>query len=257
MTSIALKGLTKTFAASDDAPAAVDRSRSRRQGQPSSSRSWAQAAAARPRRCACSRVYLPDSGTIHWTAGALRAGSVVPPDQRGMGMVFQNYAVWPHMTVFENVVFGLSAHPEGGDEEEGRGHARAGEPRRPGAALPTSCPAVSSSASRWRGLVVEPDPAARRAAVQPRRQAARADALRVEELQRRTGITFVYVTHDQAEAMALSDQIVVFHGGRCSSSARRRRSMNGRPTGWSPTSWGWSIWCREKCFAAEDHRGPA
>ena len=65
--------------------------------------------------------------------------------------------------------------------------------------------------------------------------------MRVElkHLQRRTGITFVYVTHDQAEALALSDQVAVIHGGRCSSTARRRRSMRGRPTASSPTSWGW------------------
>src|ERR1700681_1035412 len=50
----------------------------------------------------------PDSGTIE-VAGRLLSSpeAVVPPAERGMGMVFQNYAVWPHKTVFENVVFGL------------------------------------------------------------------------------------------------------------------------------------------------------
>ena len=50
----------------------------------------------------------PDTGTIH--AGGRLVSTrqrVVPPEERGMGMVFQNYAVWPHKTVFENVVFGL------------------------------------------------------------------------------------------------------------------------------------------------------
>src|SRR5688572_7247814 len=50
----------------------------------------------------------PDAGTISVDGRLISSpGQVVPPDQRHMGMVFQNYAVWPHKTVFENVVFGL------------------------------------------------------------------------------------------------------------------------------------------------------
>ena len=50
----------------------------------------------------------PDAGTIEVAGRALSSPqAVVPPEARGMGMVFQNYAVWPHKTVFENVVFGL------------------------------------------------------------------------------------------------------------------------------------------------------
>src|SRR5579862_7204674 len=50
----------------------------------------------------------PDSGRISVAGRVLSSPqAVVPPEARGMGMVFQNYAVWPHKTVFENVVFGL------------------------------------------------------------------------------------------------------------------------------------------------------
>src|ERR687897_3674947 len=50
----------------------------------------------------------PDTGTIHVNERLLSSpGHVLPPEERGMGMVFQNYAVWPHKTVYENVVFGL------------------------------------------------------------------------------------------------------------------------------------------------------
>ena len=52
----------------------------------------------------------------------------------------------------------------------------------------------------------------------------------LKELQRRTGITFVYVTHDQSEAMALSDRIAVMHQGELQQSGRRARSTRGRPT---------------------------
>src|SRR6476646_3294205 len=51
---------------------------------------------------------IPDHGTIEVDGRKLSsAGAVVPPESRGLGMVFQNYAVWPHKTVYENVVFGL------------------------------------------------------------------------------------------------------------------------------------------------------
>src|SRR5215207_10416174 len=56
----------------------------------------------------------PDAGTIR-VAGRLLSTPrrTVPPEQRQMGMVFQNYAVWPHMSVFENVAFGLKAAKAG------------------------------------------------------------------------------------------------------------------------------------------------
>ena len=51
---------------------------------------------------------VPDKGTIEIKGRVLSSpNAVVPPESRGMGMVFQNYAVWPHKTVYENVVFGL------------------------------------------------------------------------------------------------------------------------------------------------------
>ena len=61
----------------------------------------------------------------------------------------------------------------------------------------------------------------------------------LKDVQRRTGITFVYVTHDQSEALALSDRIAVMHQGELSSTARRARSTRARPIGRSPISWGW------------------
>src|SRR4051812_23727395 len=51
---------------------------------------------------------VPDKGTIEIKGRVLSSpNAVVPPESRGMGMVFQNYAIWPHKTVFQNVVFGL------------------------------------------------------------------------------------------------------------------------------------------------------
>ena len=97
---------------------------------------------------------VPDTGTIHVDERVLvLARRVVPPEARGMGMVFQNYAVWPHKTVFENVVFGLKLRkvPAAAAKKQVADDARAGQPHRAWrGAIRTSSPAASSSASRSR-----------------------------------------------------------------------------------------------------------
>jgi iron(III) transport system ATP-binding protein len=135
-----------------------------------------------------------------------------------MGMVFQNYAVWPHKTVFENVVFGLKLRKLssatarqkvadmlalvnlGGLEGRYPGELSGGQQQRVALA---------------RSLVVEPDILLLDEPLS-NLDAKLRERMRTElkELQRRTGITFVYVTHDQAEALALSDQVAVISGGR-------------------------------------------
>jgi ABC-type Fe3+/spermidine/putrescine transport system ATPase subunit len=160
----------------------------------------------------------PDTGTIE-VGGRLLSSpqGVVPPEQRRMGMVFQNYAVWPHMSVFENVAFGLRIAKTGrgqiGERIE-RILAAVGleglEQRHPGQLSGGQQQRVALA----RSLVVEPaillldEPLSNLDA--KLRERMRTE---LKTLQRRTGITFIYVTHDQAEAMALSDRIVVFNTG--------------------------------------------
>ena len=82
-----------------------------------------------------------------------RSGVNIPAEKRGLSMVFQSYAIWPHMTVFENVAYGLRVRRESSDADrrEGRARARHGaDARLRGRAAPRSSPAGSSSASRWR-----------------------------------------------------------------------------------------------------------
>ena len=185
MASIAIKGLTKSFSAGDDAPAAVaDLDLDIKDNQFVTLLGPSGCGKTTTLRMIAGYI-VPDAGTIHVNGRLCPApGSVVPPDQRGMGMVFQNYAVWPHKTVYENVVFGLKVRktPAARGEAEGRGHARAGQPHRPGAALSERAvrrPAAARGArAQSRGRAG--NPAARRAALQPRRQAARADARRAE-----------------------------------------------------------------------------
>ncbi|MBZ9757312.1 ABC transporter ATP-binding protein [Mesorhizobium sp. ESP6-5] len=144
--------------------------------------------------------------------------TVVPPEKRRIGMVFQDYALWPHMTVAGNLAFGLQSQrlPER-DVAARLGHAL--EVTR----LAPYCdryPAELSGGQQQRVAI------ARCLAARPalmlfdeplsNLDAALREDMRIEmmELVRREAATVVYVTHDQAEAMAVSDRIAVMRDGR-------------------------------------------
>jgi iron(III) transport system ATP-binding protein len=162
---------------------------------------------------------VPDHGTIEIDGRVLSSpGAVVSPDARGMGMVFQNYAVWPHKTVFENVVFGLKLRKVAAAAARKRVEETLALVNLSG--LEGRYPNELSGGQQQRvalarSLVVEPsillldEPLSNLDA--KLRERMRTE---LKDLQRRTGITFVYVTHDQAEALALSDQVAVMSGGR-------------------------------------------
>jgi iron(III) transport system ATP-binding protein len=145
----------------------------------------------------------------------------VPASDRGIGMVFQSYAIWPHMTVFENVAFPLRVSrvkKYSAAEITGR-VARmldlvqlTGLARRPATQLSGG---QQQRLAFARGLVHEPailllDEPLSNLDAKLREQMR----LELKRLQRSLGITTVYVTHDQSEALALSDEIAVFDSGR-------------------------------------------
>jgi iron(III) transport system ATP-binding protein len=145
----------------------------------------------------------------------------VPASDRGIGMVFQSYAIWPHMTVFENVAFPLRvarSRKYSAAEIKDR-VSRMLDMVQLGAFARRSATQLSGGQQQRlafaRGLVHEPailllDEPLSNLDAKLREQMR----LELKRLQRTLGITTVYVTHDQSEALALSDEIAVFDAGR-------------------------------------------
>jgi iron(III) transport system ATP-binding protein len=161
----------------------------------------------------------PDGGEI-LVGGQLlsAAGRVVPPERRNMSMIFQSYAVWPHMTVFQNVAYGLKLRRTGRAELDERVHNMLGLVRLDG--LANRFPGELSGGQQQRvalarALVIEPqtllldEPLSNLDA--HLREEMRFEIRRLHETCK---ITTVYVTHDQSEAMVIADRIAVMNGGR-------------------------------------------
>ncbi|MFS2012647.1 ABC transporter ATP-binding protein [Azospirillum sp. CT11-132] len=142
----------------------------------------------------------------------------VPPHRRNIGMVFQNYALFPHMTIAENLAYPLKVRRMGRAETEQR-VARALDMVQMGA-LAQRRPSQLSGGQQQRvalarALVFEPD-----LVLMDEPLGALDKNLRehmqfeIKHLHERLGVTMVYVTHDQAEALTMSDRIAVFNRGR-------------------------------------------
>jgi len=157
----------------------------------------------------------PDSGRVH-VAG--RDITDLPVHKRDMGMVFQSYALFPHRTVAENVAFGLRMRDVPRPEIERRVAAALAqvaltglEARKPGQLSGGQQQRVALA----RALVVEPpvllcdEPLG--ALDRKLRQQMQFE---LKELQKRLGVTLVFVTHDQEEALAMSDRIAVMNHGK-------------------------------------------
>jgi iron(III) transport system ATP-binding protein len=166
----------------------------------------------------------PDTGLIRIGEVTLHdseSGTSVPLNQRGIGMVFQSYAIWPHMTVFENIAFPLRVAK---NKRYGREEIR----QLVNEALATvglggygDRPATRLSGGQQQRVAL-----ARAIVHKPRLllldeplsnlDASLREEMRIElrRLQQQIGLTTVYVTHDQAEALAMSDLIAVMELGR-------------------------------------------
>lgn len=159
----------------------------------------------------------PEEGDIVIDGKPMLSQGFVPPSKRGIGMVFQNYAVWPHMKVFNNIAYGLKLQKIPKKEIHESVHnvlALVGL-----AGLENRYPSQLSGGQQQRVAL------ARALVRNPKvllldEPLSNLDAKLREELRfeikslvRRMGITSVYVTHDQAEAMVISDRIAVMDSG--------------------------------------------
>jgi ABC-type Fe3+/spermidine/putrescine transport system ATPase subunit len=161
----------------------------------------------------------PDAGEIRMGARLLsRPGNVVPPEQRNMSMIFQSYAVWPHMTVAQNVAYGLKMRKVPRENARRRVADALRMVRLDGMAERYPNELSGGQQQRValaRALVVEPqtllldEPLSNLDATL--REEMRFEVRRLHDQFR---ITTVYVTHDQAEAMVTSDRIAVMNAGR-------------------------------------------
>jgi iron(III) transport system ATP-binding protein len=180
-----------------------------------------------PSGCGKTTTLRMIAGLIEPTEGEISVGGkllsspgtkVVPPEKRNMGMVFQSYAVWPHMTVFENVAFPLRNLKKSKEEIGKRVRAALELVKLDG--LEDRYPSNLSGGQQQRVAL------ARAMAIEPdillfdeplsNLDAKLREEMRFElkEIQRRIGVTSIYVTHDQAEAMAISDRIAVMSHGQ-------------------------------------------
>ena len=160
----------------------------------------------------------PTRGEVYIDGTLVSGGKTfVPPEKRGIGMVFQSYAVWPHMNVFENVAYPLTIRPVSRAETKtsvkrvlGIVHLSQYAERFPNQLSGGQQQRVALA----RALVAEPklllldEPLSNLDA--KLRESMRFE---IKEIQRKLGITVVYVTHDQTEAMAMSDRIFLINRG--------------------------------------------
>jgi iron(III) transport system ATP-binding protein len=162
---------------------------------------------------------VPDRGEI-WADDRLISSpqGVVPPERRRMSLVFQSYALWPHMTVFQNVAFGLEMRRLPRDQI-GRQvqwilevvNLTGYEARYPHELSGGQQQRVALA----RALVVQPDTLLFDEPLSNLDANLREQMrFEVRRIHRETGITMIYVTHDQAEAMVIADRIAVMNAGR-------------------------------------------
>ncbi len=159
-------------------------------------------------------LYEPDEGEIYFDEKLVNK---VPPHKRNIGMVFQNYALWPHMTVYDNIAYGLKARNYSKNEIDKKVKWSLKLVRLEG--MEEKYPNQLSGGQQQRvalarALVIEPDVLLLDEPLSNLDAKLRANMRsELKFLQKDLGITTIYVTHDQAEALSMADNIAVMNIG--------------------------------------------
>ena len=175
-----------------------------------------------PSGCGKTTTLLMIAGFVEPSGGAITLASTdllaIPPRRRGLGIVFQSYALFPHMTVAENVAFGLEMQAVPRAEREARvkealalvGLTALAErhPRKMSGGQQQRVALARALVIRPRVLLLDEPLSNLDAKLREEMQ------LELRQIQQNVGITAILVTHDQTEAMALSDRIVVMNKGK-------------------------------------------
>ena len=175
-----------------------------------------------PSGCGKSTLLRMLAGFEHPATGAVfidgRDVSIDPPNRRPVNIVFQSYALFPHMTVAQNIAFGLEQLGHGKRETKVKVEAMLRLVRLEG--YGSRFPAQLSGGQQQRVALARALAPAPRLLLLDEPMSAldvklrREMQIELKRIQRETGITFLLVTHDQDEALSLSSRIAVMHGGR-------------------------------------------
>ncbi|MBL0936749.1 MAG: ABC transporter ATP-binding protein [Rhizobiaceae bacterium] len=174
-----------------------------------------------PSGCGKTTILRMVAGLVEPSAGSIRIGEKdvtnLPPNKRQIGLVFQSYALFPHLTVFENVAFGLRRQGESGNGFSARVRealalvrlADYGEryPRQLSGGQQQRVAMARAIAPRPRVLLFDEPLSNLDAKLRDEMQ------IELKRLQAELAITTLFVTHDQSEALSLSDRVCVMHDG--------------------------------------------
>jgi iron(III) transport system ATP-binding protein len=176
--------------------------------------------------------YVPEEGKIFFDDKIMNN---VPPNKRNIGMVFQNYALWPHMTVYDNITYGLKVKgiSQNSRVQKAKKVLRIVKMERFSKRYPNQLSGGQQQRiALARALVIEPDLLLFDEPLSNLDAKLRIDTREeIKRIQKELGITTIYVTHDQSEALSMADKIAIMKEGQIEQIGSPREIYNNPTNG--------------------------